>query len=257
MMKIKHLSGCLLLFLALFISNNVTANLQVQNFQKANAYYNEAIYDSALMIYTDILSQGYSSDELYYNLGNTYFKLKDIPSAILYYEKALKINSSDEDTQHNLQIANNMIVDKIEVLPELFFRVWWNTFYTLLSANAWAYISVVILLFTLLSAYLYFTSFNIKLRKLAFFSGIILLFLTVISFGLASQKHYYTQQTNEAIVFVPTITIKSSPAQSSIDLFVLHEGTKLRILDNANGWTKIKIANGSIGWIPQDVIKGI
>ena len=257
MMKIKHLSGCFLLFLALFFSNNVTANLQVQNFQKANAYYNEAVYDSALMIYTDILSQGYSSHELYYNLGNTYFKLKDIPSAILYYEKALKINSSDEDTQHNLQIANNMIVDKIEVLPELFFRVWWNTFYTLLSADAWAYISVVILLFTLLSAYIYFTSFNIKLRKLAFFSGIILLFLTVISFGLASQKYYYTQQTNEAIVFVPTITIKSSPAQSSIDLFVLHEGTKLRILDNANGWTKIKIANGSIGWIPQDVIKGI
>jgi tetratricopeptide (TPR) repeat protein len=192
-----------------------------------------------------------------FSLEDSYFKLKDIPSAILYYEKALKINPSDDDTKHNLQIANSMIVDKIEPLPQFFFRAWWNTFYTLLSANAWAYISVFILLLTLLAAYFYFTSFNSTIRKIAFFVGILLVLLTITSFGLASQKYYYTRQINEAIVFIPTITIKSSPALSSVDLFVLHEGTKLRILDQTNGWAKIKIANGSIGWIPQEVIKGI
>lgn len=257
MMKIKQICVSLLLFWALLLSTTTKAQPEVENFQKANAYYNEAVYDSALMMYTDVLNQGYSSNELFYNIGNTYFKLKEIPSAILYYEKALKINPSDDDTQHNLQIANSMIVDKIEVLPQLFFRAWWNTFYTLLSANAWAYISVLILLLALLATYFYLTSFNSTVRKTAFFVGILLILLTITSFGLASQKYYYTRQVNEAIVFTPTITIKSSPAQSSVDLFVLHEGTKLRILDQTNGWAKIKIANGSIGWIPQDVIKGI
>jgi len=248
-----------IIFIILLLSNSLLSLAQTpkQLLEKGNTYYGEAVYDSALITYHAVLDKGYVSDALYYNLGNTYFKLKDIPSAILFYEKSLKINPSHEDVKNNLQIANSMIVDKIEIIPQLFFRVWWTAFYTMLPANSWAWISVFIFLMTLVSIYLYLTSFNTVVRKTSFFSGIVLIFLTVMSFGLASQKYYYTQQTNEAIVFTPTITIKSSPAQSSVDLFVLHEGTKVALLDKTNGWTKIRIANGSVGWLPENVLKGI
>lgn len=248
-----------IIFITLLLSSSLLSMAQTpkQLLEKGNTFYSEAVYDSALISYHAVLDKGYVSDALYYNLGNTYFKLKDIPSAILFYEKSLKINPSDEDVKNNLQIANSMIVDKIEIIPQLFFRVWWTAFYTMLPANSWAWISVFIFLMTLVAIYLYLTSFNTVVRKTAFFSGIVLIFLTIMSFGLASQKYYYTQQTNEAIVFTPTITIKSSPAQSSVDLFVLHEGTKVALLDKTNGWTKIRIANGSVGWLPENVLKGI
>lgn len=228
-----------------------------QNVELANNFYNQAIYDSALMQYQSVLDAGFESANLYYNMGNTYFKLKDIPSAILYYEKALKINPSDEDILHNLNIANAMIVDKIEVIPQLFFKIWWHTFYTMLPADTWAWISVFLFILTLAAAFMYLKANLSTIRKIAFFSGIILLFLTVASFGLASQKYYYTQQINEAIVFAPTITVKSSPTETSVDLFVLHEGTKVFLLDKTSGWQKIRIANGSVGWLPDGIIKGI
>jgi len=248
-----------IIFITLLLSSSLISLAQTpkQLLENGNAFYSEAVYDSALISYHAVLDKGYVSDALYYNLGNTYFKLKDIPSAILFYEKSLKINPSDEDVKNNLQIANSMIVDKIEIIPQMFFRVWWTTFYTMLPANSWAWISVFIFLITIVAIYLYLTSYNTAVRKTAFFSGIVLIFLTIMSFGLASQKYYYTQQTNEAIVFTPTITIKSSPAQSSVDLFVLNEGTKVALLDKTNGWTKIRIANGSVGWLPENVLKGI
>lgn len=256
-MKAKRTIFCLIFTLLLFGTVAVEAQTQKQLFEKANQYYNEAVYDSALAVYQNLLAANYASDALYYNIGNTYFKLKDLPSAILYYEKALKINPSDEDIKNNLQIANSMIVDKIEVIPQLFFRVWWKAFYNMLPANSWGWISVVIFLLTLAAVYVYLTSPNTGVRKLTFFAGLVLVFLTIASFGLASQKYYYTRQTNEAIIFAPTITVKSSPAQSSVDLFVLHEGTKVALLDKTNGWVKIRISNGSVGWLPENTLEGI
>lgn len=246
------------LFLILTATSGFAKDQQmIEKFELANEYYNQAVYDSALILYHAVMDEGLASDALYYNTANAYFKLKDIPSSIVYYEKALKINPSDEDILHNLNIANSMITDKIEVIPQLFFRVWWNNFYTMLPADTWAWISVLVFILTLASAFIYFTSYNILLRKISFFLGLLLLFMSVGSFGLASQKYYYTQQTNEAIVFVPTITVKSSPTVASVDLFVLHEGTKVTLLDHAGGWQKIRIANGSVGWLPEEVLKGI
>ncbi|PKP52879.1 MAG: hypothetical protein CVT92_06825 [Bacteroidetes bacterium HGW-Bacteroidetes-1] len=253
----KMMKTFLTIFSLILLSTAAHTTEPQQQFELGNNYYNQAIYDSALFHYHKILDTGLESDVLYYNMANAYFKLKEVPYSILYYEKALKINPTDEDIAHNLSIANAMIVDKIEVLPQLFFKVWWNTFYKLLPADTWAWISVLVFILTLLAIYLYLTSFNILVRKLAFFSGLVLIFSSLASFGLASQKYYYTQQTNEAIIFAPTITIKSSPVASSVDLFVLHEGTKVTLLDHTNGWQKIKIANGSIGWLPEDVLKGI
>jgi tetratricopeptide (TPR) repeat protein len=249
----------ILLILALGIGMQLlpqTDSVQ-QKLELANTYYNKAIYDSAIIAYHSVMDDAYESVALYYNLGNTYFKLRDFPSAILYYEKARKLDPADPDILFNLQVANGLIVDKIDPLPQMFYRIWWNRFYAMFDADTWAWLSVIGFLLTLALILLYLLSNRMALRKLGFFAGIFSLFLTVGAFGLASQKYYYTQQTNEAIVFTPTITVKSSPAANSVDLFVLHEGSKVRLLDEVGAWKKIKIANGSIGWLPEESIQGI
>jgi len=225
--------------------------------QAANEQYNEARYDSALILYTQLIEAGKTSPELLYNTANAYYKLRDIPSAILYYEKASKIAPDDEDILHNLQIANSQIIDKIEPVPQLFFKNWWETFYTMFPADLWAVISLISFAILLIFILLFLLSHNKLWRKIGFFTGLFLLLITLGTFGMASQKYYYTKQTNEAIIFTPTITVKSSPSASSVDLFVLHEGTKVSLLDEVDGWQKIRIANGSVGWLPSDVSKGI
>jgi SH3-like domain-containing protein len=110
---------------------------------------------------------------------------------------------------------------------------------------------------SLIAIFFYLTTSVLWIKKTGFFSGLILILFTIGTFGLASQRFYYTKQASEAIIFAPTITVKSSPGNSSVDLFVLHEGTKVALLDEVVGWHKIKIGNGSVGWLPDDSFKGI
>jgi len=217
-------------------------------FNSANEAYNNEMYTNAIENYLQIVDAGYESYALYFNLGNACFKLGDIPSAILYYEKAKKLNPN---------VANTNIVDKIEPVPELFFWQWWRSIYNLFDANTWAKISVggFILFFVLLAFYL--LSKLLFIRKTAFYTGLTILFFTIFTFIIASQKYDVSKNQNEAIVFTPTITVKSSPNQNSVDLFVIHEGSKVSIIETVGNWCEIKIANGSVGWLPVDALKNI
>ncbi len=226
-------------------------------FTAANNAYNQGLYDSAAAIYQTILNQGVESGEIYYNLGNAYFKAGDIPSAILYYEKAKKLIPNDEDVIYNLNLANSRIVDKIEKLPVLFYKKWWNYFYNMFPADVWAIISVLTFALLILFAGMFILGQTAKTKRIAFFSGLLFLLLTAVSFGMASQKYYYGKSHTEAIVFIPTVTVKSSPSANSVDLFVIHEGTKVSILDKVDRWVKIKIQNGSIGWLPASDLREI
>jgi tetratricopeptide (TPR) repeat protein len=239
------------------LTQPLSATLLETKIAQANNYYTAARYDSAMIQYQSVVDAGYESSGLYYNLGNTYFKLKNIPSAILYYEKAKKLNPTDEDILNNIAVANGMIVDKIDQLPRFFFKNWWDNIYNLFNADSWAWISVFSFIMTLTASFLYFTSSILWLKKSGFFLGLVMLLTTIIGFGLASQRYFYTKQATEAIIFAPTITVKSSPGNSSVDLFVLHEGTKVVLMDEVIGWHKIKIANGSVGWLPNDSYEGI
>jgi len=223
----------------------------------ANNAYNNGLYDSALSTYNRVLNTGVESGELYYNMGNAYFKNNDIASAILYYEKAKKLLPVDEDVQYNLSIANSMIVDKIEKVPELFYQTWWNFFYNVLDADAWAIFSILAFTFLVIAIGLFIISKKRSNRKLSFYIGILFLIITIISFALASQKYYYNIEQNEAIVFTSSITVKSSPTPNAVDLFVIHEGTKVKIIDKIDNWVEIKIQNGSVGWLPVKSIKEI
>lgn len=225
-----------------------------ESLRKANSLYNENAFDSALVVYKDIVEQGYSSATLYYNIGNTYYKLRNYPLAIYYYEKSLKLDPNNDDTKHNIEIAQLFLTDKIEAVPELFIKTWWNNFSNTFTLNTWSIITLVLIGLLLTCIFFYITAKTRGLKKSMFFTGILLIVLTICSFSISAKKHNYISTNNEGIVIIPTITIKSSPSNSSVDLFVLHEGSKVKILDNTDGWEKIKIANGSIGWLPASSI---
>lgn len=225
--------------------------IQNQEFAKANFYYNESKYDTALVIYERIIDEGFVSAPLLYNIGNTYFKLRNYPMAILNYEKALKIDPNNEEIKQNLAIVNSLITDKIEPLPVFFMTKWWKNTGNKLSANGWATTSLILFGLILFALFIYFTTRTKGIKKSMFFTGLLLILLFVCSVIFASQKYIYLNQHNEAIVMTPTITVKSSPSSSGVDLFVLHEGTKVEILDKADSWDKIRIADGSVGWMPS------
>ena len=224
---------------------------------QANNAYNKGLYDSSINLYNKVLNKNLESADLYYNLGNAWFKKGEIPHAILYYEKAKKLSPDDEDINYNLRVANSMIVDKIETVPKLFFQEWWAYFYDLFGANQWAVILLVSWAVLILFFGIFVFSRSRKAKKTGFFLGVLFLLLTAVSYGLASQKYHHSISHNEAIVFTPTITVKSSPTQTAVDLFVIHEGTKVKVLDKVDNWVKIKISNGSVGWVPENSVEEI
>lgn len=249
-----------ILSLLVFVSFGVfaqTASSPELLMQTANNAYNEGLYDSALNVYHLIEKEQLESSGLYYNMGNTYFKNNDIASAILYYEKAKKLDPNNEDIEYNLSVANTMIVDKIDTVPQLFFKNWWDYFYNMFNADTWTLISLASWFVLIFFAGLFILTKSRSARKFAFYLGVLFLFTSVATFGLASQKYYFGKEHSEAIIFKPTITVKSSPTMNSVDLFVVHEGTKVQLLDEVQDWAKIRIADGSIGWLPMSTIREI
>jgi tetratricopeptide (TPR) repeat protein len=221
-------------------------------FEQANAAYNAGNYDSAKELYEKILTLDVESVPLYFNMGNTYYKMHEYPMAIYYYEKALKLDPSNEDVQINLAIANQAIVDKIEPVPQSFVvKVWCNT-RALLSGNQWAWCSIVLFALLLVSVFLFLRSRKIGVRKLGFFTGVVFLLAFVLSVVFAAQQKRAYETKDQAIIMAPTVTVKSSPNTASVDLFVLHEGTKVTVLESSDGWNKVRIANGSVGWLEVD-----
>ena len=227
-------------------------SLQNQRFDKANYYYNESKYDTAVVMYESIVNDGYVSAPLLYNTGNAYFKLRNYPMAILNYEKALKLEPDNDEIKQNLAIANALITDKIEPLPVFFMAKWWKNIGNMLTANGWATLSLIIAGAFLLALFLYFTATTKGLKKSMFFIGIFLIIIGTCTVIFSSQKRKYIEECKEGIVMKTTITVKSSPSSSGTDLFVLHEGTKVQILDQSDNWDKIKIADGSVGWMPSN-----
>lgn len=240
----------ILMVVMVWLTGMGMAQSQKAWFEEGNAAYNEGSYEKALDKYNLIIEAGLESASLYYNMGNTYYKMKDFPHAILYYEKALKLDPGNEDIKTNLQIANLAIVDKIEPIPQSFILRWWNALKSLFAVDGWAWVSIASFAMLLCCLFLFLMARRIAWRKLGFFAGILLLLVLALSVVFSIEKSHDLNHQDEAIVMTPTVTAKSSPSVTSVDLFVLHEGTKVRILDSTEEWSKIKIADGSVGWLP-------
>jgi tetratricopeptide (TPR) repeat protein len=247
----------LLFIIFLFGSLSVFADDNQILIEEANKNYNEARYQDAADLYEKVLLSGYESPKLYYNLGNCYFKLKDMASAILNFEKAKKLDPGDEDVNFNLKIANNSIVDKIETVPDLFYIRWWNSLTHFFTVDQWGMLSLISFIILLSFALLFLLSGVVWIKKYSFWLGIVFLVITVSSYSMANARINSFKKDHEAIVFAPTVTVKSSPSENSIDLFVIHSGTKVQLTDHVGDWYEVKIANGSVGWLMNNDIKKI
>lgn len=245
------------LLIILFGVNAGFASVQRDNIFKGNKAYSTGSYSTAVDLYKTVVNAGYESPELFYNIGNSYFKMNDFANAILWYERAKRIDPSNEDIDFNLNVANTKISDKIEPLPELFYKRWFNALVQLFPVDSWAIMGIIFFIAGLLCGILYLASRVLILRKIGFWLGAALILIAGLSIGFAWSGYSFTKATSEAIVFAPTITVKSSPDEKSTDLFVIHEGTKVRLLDNISGWYEIRIANGSVGWLPANSLEKI
>ena len=228
------------------------ANAQTQAedwFKQANEAYNAGKYDTAVVLYEKILATDMESVPVYYNLGNAYYRMKEFPKAIYNYERALKLDPSNEDVRVNLQFANMSIEDKNEPVPESFIVKGWRKLRTMCSGDTWAWWSVVAFALMLASVFLFLRSRRVGLRKLGFFAGIAFLVVFAFSVVFAAQLRHSAVTQDQAIIMSPTVNAKSKPDEGGVDLFVLHNGTKVTILESSNGWNKVRIANGDIGWI--------
>jgi len=224
---------------------------------KANGLYIEGEYTAASELYEKVLADGKEASELYYNLGNTYFKLGNIPAGILNYERAKKIKPNDDDINFNLKLANLKTVDKIEAIPNFIIGDLGNEIKDRFSHDVWGWLCVISIWIASVLFFIYIELSLRGLKKIFFILSMTALIFSIIAFAFGYSKYISSYKQIEAIVFSPTVTIKSSPDEQGKDLFVLHEGTKVFVLDEMGDWYKIKLASGSIGWIPTPSIEQI
>ena len=219
-------------------------------------HYSDGRWSDAVADFSAIAGAGCVSEVLYYNLGNAYFKAGDYPHAILYYQRALKLNPSDRDARYNLDLARAGIQDKIDPVPEFFLKSWMRTLCYRLSSNAWATVSLVLLAVTLALVLLYLLGSTAGMRRVGFFCGIVTLLLTGASYGFARWQYNDCNRADSAVVISPVISVKSSPSDASgKDLFILHGGAEVKILDDVGQWKNISIADGREGWIHSSDIE--
>jgi tetratricopeptide (TPR) repeat protein len=246
-------------FLAIIIILVTFSALHAENnsslFEKASKAYTQKHYKEASDTYLKIISSGYEAPEVYFNLGNAFYKQNDYPSAIYYFEKANRFNPGDEATIFNLKLANTKIIDKTDDIPAFFLARWWRALYNTFSFDTWAIIGIVCFIAFLLSISFYLFSLSVKYRKLSFWIASALFLITILVFLFAQIQYNNAMNKNEAIIFTPALTAKSSPDASSTDLFVIHEGTKVRVTDKIGDWYEIKINSGSVGWVKKSNLK--
>jgi tetratricopeptide (TPR) repeat protein len=240
-----------LIFSLIFIFSISLFSQNEKAFEQAGRLYQAGKYDFALEKYLSIKNSGYESSELYYNIANSYYKISNFPKAILYYEKALKINPSDEDAQVNLKISNLKIVDKVNEIEPFFLFKWLKIFINIFSPTLWAVFFVISLFVAMAFFITQIVLSKPSLKKLFFGLGITGICLAFVSIGSAIYANYLINSTNSAIVISQVVNVKSGLDPTADVSFVLHEGTKVSILEIKDNWLKVKLADGREGWLPQ------
>lgn len=231
-----------------------TIYAQEEVIKEAEIAYTQENYEEAIAQYESIIANYGESSQIYYNLGNAYYKSGKIASAILNYERALLFDPGDSDIRFNLQMAKQRAVDKIEPVGEFFLTKWFHGIQDMGSTDSWAKLGIFSFLIFIGCLLLFFFSRWIRLKKVGFYLAIFFLIVVIFANIFArNQKNELTHRM-EAIVFSPTVTVKSSPDASGTDLFILHEGTKVSIKSSLGEWHEIESEDGNIGWMPQKEI---
>jgi len=226
-------------------------------FKKANSLYQQNKFIDAINIYENMIHSGITNPELYYNLGNCFYKTENYTNAILWYERALILSPNNEDIQHNLKLSNAQIVDKIAPLPEVFYKRWYNGLHSSNSSSGWAWYSIIFIWLTAIALVIFIISKSYNLKRISFLLGVIFLFSTLITVFFAYSKKTIESTQNYGIIYQPSVYVKSSPDTESKNLFILHSGTKVEILDGVGNWRQIRILDGNKGWVEKNTFTKI
>jgi len=249
--------GLVLLLLALSFGHFGLAQNTDTLFKTANEFYQKGDYNAALKSYQQIEKQQLESADLYYNLGNTYYKLNQIAPTIYNYEKALLLDPNNDDIKNNLTIAQRMTIDKIDVLPKTFLQKLEATYIRSVKFETWAYIAICASILFVLLFLAYYFSYHTGKKRLYFILAMASFITVVLGFSFAYSGFQYTKNHQPAIVFSAKASVKNAPTLNSNEVFELHEGTKVIILEQVEDWLKIKLADGKIGWLSETDLKAL
>lgn len=246
-----------LLHTILAVLLTATVFAQADLLQKANELYTKDQFKEAIEVYNQILKTNMESPEVYYNLGNAYYKTNQFTLAILNYERAKLLAPNDEDIEFNLLVANQKVVDSIQELPGIFIVRWWNALVNSQTTDTWATISILGFIVFLVMLGLYFFARSGDVKRVSFWAGCFLLGFTIFTWSFAAKQKSRMVNHNFAIIMQPTVTVKSSPSEKGTNLFVVHEGLKVKITDKLENWVEIRLADGNKGWLPVESIERI
>jgi tetratricopeptide (TPR) repeat protein len=243
-----------LFFLLLFISQIIVAQTA---FEQGNQYYQKENYQAAISSFESIINSGKQSAEVYFNLGNCYYKLHKVAPAVYNYEKALLLNPNDKEIKTNLEFARKMAIDDIKVIPKVGFNKLLSDFTSTYYYDTWAWIAVGFAFLFLVLFASYYLSQKTVLKRVFFIGP----FVCLLGILICSASGFYEKSRNDnekpAIIFTETASVKSEPKTTSADAFILHEGTKVFILESIANWKKIELTDETTGWIEENAIKEI
>ena len=253
----KHPAGYsfVWLLLAMICFGGTSAKAVTKN--NADTEYQKGNYQQAIRDYEEILKNGESA-EIYFNLGNAYYRTDNITKAVLNYERARLLSPGDDDINFNLQFARSKTIDKITPQSEMFFVTWYKSLVNFTSVDNWAKTGILCIVMALLLVLLYLFGPQLMLRKIGFFGGLAFFVIFLLSNLFAFQQKQALDNRTGAIIMTPSVNIKKTPAKNSADQFVLHEGTRVDIIDKGlTDWRCIRIGDGREGWIETKAIEEI
>ena len=248
--------------IAIVVTTLITFHLSLFTCQaatkaEADSAYANGNYQKAIAAYTDLLKEGQSTD-IYYNLGNAYYRMEETTKAILAYERALRLSPGDADIRFNLQLARTKTIDKMVPQSEFFVVTWYRSLVNQYSVDGWACASLVMLALTIILVLLYLFATPIWLRKAGFFGGLLTLLFFLLANLFAWQQKQTLTHRDGAIIIQSAVPVKSTPTANGTDLFILHEGTKVVITDDTmDGWREVRMPDGKVGWVETAQIEVI
>jgi len=224
-------------------------------FEEANSAYQDGDYEAAVRKYESILEDGETSAELYFNLGNAHYKLNHVAPSIYYFEKALQLDPTDSDIQNNIEFARNMVIDDIEEAEETGFSIWFNNLISSFSFTTWAALGIIFSVLFVGMFLFYYFSVKTLYKRLFFTGAVVFVIFCIVSVIFAFQQQSYIQDNQYAIIFNEEVEVRDEPNLRGEASFELHEGTKAKILEDYQEWSRIELSNGAQGWVNSAEIR--
>lgn len=243
----------ILLVISMFLPYIVTAQNDVK--QRADEAYSHEQYAEATQLYEVILAGGVESHEVYYNLGCAYYRQDELAKAIVNYERALRLKPIDSDTRENLALCYAQTQDHIEAVPQLFFVRWWHQFVSSLTVTWWLVLLLCMVALLMAAVAWFMLSRSLRHRRLSLACSGLAVLLVALTVGCVLQSHADANSGDAAIVMLPMVGVKGEPMQGAADKFVLHEGTKVSMMEQQDQWCRIRIADGNNGWVESTQIE--